>query len=143
MKRLFVLAPALLLAFPVSAQEAPEAGYQNLWCHLAFTTASSQIPPLPAEDLAAAHAAGVDATPEQLDLLSAEAQIQQINDGIPVLLEAANTMYTEAGFSAEEFEAARLELEPMVFEQVSGTGDEAEFSFMDCVMLLPEMSASP
>jgi hypothetical protein len=137
MKRLLILAPALALALPAMAQDAPEAGYQALWCHLAFSTASTLIPPLPEADVEAARAAGTDATPDQLDLLAAADQIQQISDGIPILLEAADASYTAAGFTPEQFEAARAELEPSVTTQVSGSGDNAEFSFLECALLLP------
>jgi hypothetical protein len=138
MKRLLILAPALLLALPAVAQDAPEVGYQNLWCHYAFVTTAGQIPPLPEDLLAAAHSAGAAATPEQLELLAAESQIQQITDGIPALLETAAAGYTEAGFTTEQFDAAKAELEPKVSGQVMGTsGEQPQFAFEDCLVLLP------
>ena len=54
MNRLLILAPALLLALPAVAQDAPAVGYQNLWCHIAFTLTSTSIPTLPEADVAAA-----------------------------------------------------------------------------------------
>lgn len=141
MKRLLILAPALLLAFPAVAQDAPQApevGYQNLWCHFAFATTATQIPPLPEDQLTAARSAGSAATPEQLELLAAEAQIKQITDGIPALLEAATTGYTEAGFTTEQLDAAKTELEAKVTGQVMGTsGEQPEFAFEQCLVLLP------
>jgi hypothetical protein len=140
MNRLLALAPALLLAAPVLAQDAPaapEAGYQNLWCHIAFTAASASIPALPAEELEAARAAGANATPEQLELLEVDRQVQLVVNGIPTLLDAANASYTEAGFTTEQFDAAKVELEPVVTAQVTGGGAEAEFTFEQCSALLP------
>jgi hypothetical protein len=137
MRRLLILAPALLLAFPAAAQDAPGAGYQNLWCHFAFDATSKLIPELPAEDLAAAREAGDAATQEQLELMAADDQIQQILDGIPALLEAATVSYTEAGFTPEQFETAKTELSPKVTEQVTGSGAEAEFAFEECLAILP------
>lgn len=138
MNRLLILAPALLLAFPAVAQDAPQAGYQTLWCHFAFQTTTTQIPALPEADLAAAHAAGDAATPEQLELLSAEGQIKQIVDGVPTLLEAATVSYTEAGFTTEQFDATKTELEPKVTGQVMGaSGEQPEFAFEQCLALLP------
>ena len=140
MKRLLALAPALLLAVPAFAQDAPaapEAGYQNLWCHFAFVTTSASIPALPAADLEAARAAGANATPEQIQLLEVDGQIQMVVNGIPVLLETATASYTEAGFTTEQFDAARTELEPKVTEQVMGGGVDAEFTFEQCIALLP------
>jgi hypothetical protein len=140
MKRLLALAPALLLAVPALAQDtpaAPEAGYQNLWCHFAFVTTSTQIPTLPAAELEAARAAGADATPEQLQLLEMDGQIQTVVTGIPVLLDTATETYTEAGFTTEQLEAAKTALQPKVTEQVMGGGVEAEFTFDQCLALLP------
>jgi hypothetical protein len=144
MNRLLILAPALLLALPAVAQDAPQAGYQNLWCHFAFTTTATQIPPLPEADLAAAHTAGDAATPEQLELLSAESQIKQITDGIPALLETATASYTEAGFTADQLTAAKTELEPKVSGQVMGSsGEQPEFAFEECLALLPAPADAP
>ena len=140
MKRLLALAPALLLAVPALAQDAPaapEAGYQNLWCHLAFVATSAQIPTLPVEDLEAARTAGTNATPEQAELLAMDGQIQIVLTGIPVLLDTATASYTGAGFTAEQFEAARAELDPKVSEQVNSGGVGAEFTFDQCPALLP------
>lgn len=144
MNRLLILAPALLLAFPAAAQDAPQAGYQSLWCHYAFTISASQIPALPEDLLTAAHEAGDAATPEQLELLSAEMQIKQIVDGAPALLEDADAAYTEAGFTAEQFAAAKTELEPKVSGQVMGTSAEPpEFGFEQCLALLPAPAETP
>jgi hypothetical protein len=138
MNRLLILAPALLLALPAVAQDAPQAGYQNLWCHFAFATTATQIPALPEDQLAAAHAAGDAATPEQLELLAAEVQIKQIVDGIPALLETATAGYTEAGFTTEQFDAAKAALDPKVVGQVMGSsGEPPEFAFEQCLALLP------
>jgi hypothetical protein len=140
MKRLLVLAPALLLAIPALAQDAPaapEAGYQNLWCHFAFVATSASIPTLPAEDLEAARAAGANATPEQVELLEVDRQIQLVVKGIPVLLDTATASYTEAGFTTEQLDTAKTELQPKVTEQVMGGGVDAEFTFDQCIALLP------
>ena len=140
MKRLLALAPALLLAVPALAQDAPaapEAGYQNLWCHIAFVEVSATIPSLSAEDLEAARAAGANATPEQIQLLEVERQVKIVVDGIPALLGAATASYTEAGFTSEQFDAAKTELGPVVTAQVNGGGAGAEFTFEQCIALLP------
>jgi hypothetical protein len=145
MYRLLTLAPALLLAFPALAQDAPaapDAGYQNLWCHFAFVAVSTQLPVLPPAELDAAIAAGTSATPEQLQLLAVQAQVQLVVDGVAVLLENATTSYTEAGFTPEQFEAAKTGLEPKVAGEVNGGGAEAEFTFDQCAMLLPKPEAA-
>lgn len=142
MKRLLILAPALLLALPAAAQDAPQAGYQNLWCHIAFDATSKMIPALPAEELAAAHTAGDAATPEQIELLAAETQINQVLEGIPTMLETARASYVEAGFTPEQFEATKTELTPKVSEQVTGSAGAAEFAFEECLALLPAPEAA-
>jgi hypothetical protein len=143
MKRLLILAPALLLAFPAVAQDAPVAGYQNLWCQSAFTLTSASIPALPEAEVAAAIAAGDAATPEQKELLEVKGQIDTVLSGIPVLLAAANASYTEAGFTAEQFEAAKTEADAKVTAQIGGTdgGATAEFTFEQCLALLPAAEA--
>lgn len=136
MKRLLAFAPALLLAFPAVAQDAPAEARQALWCHIAFVTTSAAIPPLPAEDIAAAREAGDAATAEQMELVEMADQIDLVMNGIPTLLTDAEAGYTEAGFTADQFTAAKTTLEPEVNAQVTGTA-EAEFSFEECVALLP------
>ena len=139
MNRLLILAPALLLALPAVAQDAPAVGYQSLWCQSAFTLTSASIPTLPEADVAAAVAAGDAATPEQKELLEVKGQIDMVLNGIPLLLEAATASYTEAGFTAEQFEAAKTETDAKVAAQIGGAdaAATAEFTFDECLTLLP------
>ena len=136
MKRLLILAPALLLALPAMAQDAPAAGYQNLWCHFAFSITMASIPPIPAADLEAARTAGDAATPEQIQLIEVDGQIQHIANGIPTLLETATAGYTEAGFTTEQFDTAKAELDAKVNEQLIGSATAAEFTFEECLALV-------
>lgn len=148
MKRFLILAPALLLAVPALAQETPAAptdGYQTLWCHIAFSTMTAMIPPFPEDQLAAAHAAGADVTPEQEALLAAEAEIGAITAGGPQLRDTAKASYVAAGFTDEQFEAAATELTAKVTEEINGPAGQAEFTYESCLALLPapETPAAP
>ena len=77
--------------------------------------------------------------PEQKELLEVKGQIDQVLNGIPLLLEAATASYTEAGFTAEQFEAAKTETDAKVTAQIGGAdaAATAEFSFEQCMTLLP------
>lgn len=135
MRRLMLASAMLLLAGAASAQEAPPDGYKNLWCSIGFELALVQFPASPAADLEAAQAAGSSATAAQKDLIEREARRQQIVDVVPALLEAASQAYVAAGFTTEQFEAARTELQPKVTEQVNGPVEAADFTFGECIGL--------
>jgi hypothetical protein len=135
MKRLLALAPALLMALPALAQEAPEGAYKDLWCGIAFGTATEQAPNATPEQLTEARAA-TEPTQEQIDMIAQDDMIQHLTTGGQSLIEGASAAYLEAGFTAEQFATVQTELGPKVVEQVSGTG-EAEFAFEDCFALLP------
>lgn len=144
MNRILMTLPALLIAATTSAmaQEAPEGAYRDLWCGLAFGTAATEAPNSPPEELAAARAAGDAATEEQKGMIAQDDMIQQFVTGGQSLVDRANTAYTGAGFSAEQFGTVRTDLEPQVLAQVRGdAGAEAEFSFEECSGLLPQADA--
>jgi len=135
MKRLLVLLPAALLAFPALAQDVPEGAYEDLWCGIAFGTAAQSAPYTP-EDLSAAQAAGDAATEQQQQILAISAMVESFVVGGETLIAEANAAYLGAGFSAEAYDAIRAELEPQVVAQVSGAED-AEFSQEECSARLP------
>ena len=95
---------------------------------IAFDDDATRSRRFPPTELEAARTAGADATPEQLELLAAETQIKQIINGIPARSRPASAGYTEAGFTAEQFEAAKTELDAQGHEQVTGSADEAPSS---------------
>jgi hypothetical protein len=135
MKRLLVLAPALFMALPALAQEAPEGAYRDLWCGIAFGTATEQAPNATPEQLAEARAA-TEPTQEQIDMIAQDDMIQHLTVGGQGLIDSAKAAYIEATFTEEQFATVQTELSPKVVEQVTGTG-EAEFAFEDCFALLP------
>jgi hypothetical protein len=139
MNRLLVLLPAAALALssaPVFAQDAPEGAYKDLWCGIAFISAMKDAP-FSEEDVAAARAAGDTATEEQLGLIAQADMRDQFVTGGTGLVDKATAAYKEAGFTDESFGTVRTELEPKVVEQISGSGETAEFQFEECVALLP------
>jgi hypothetical protein len=136
MKRLLVVIPAVLLAMPAFAQTAPEDAYRDLWCGLAFGSAASNLPYTP-EELAAARAAGAQANEQQQQLIQYQAQMDQFIEGGNALVERATEAYIAAGFTQESFATVRTELEPKVTEQVAGSSGSAEFSYEECLALLP------
>jgi hypothetical protein len=142
MKRLLVLIPAVLLAAPAFAQTAPDAAYKDLWCGIAFGTAAQSLP-FTDEELAAAQAAGDKATDEQKTILDEQKMVEQFTAGGQGLIERATGAYKAAGFTDESFATAKSELEPKVTQQISGAGEQAEFTFEECSALLPVAAEAP
>jgi len=136
MKRLLVLIPAALFALPAFAQEAPEGSYRDLWCGIAFGTAAAGAP-FTEEEVAAARAAGDQATEEQQMIIEQADMVDAFVSGGDALVEKATAAYKDAGFTDEAFATVKSDLEPKVAEQVNGTGDNAEFSFEECTAVLP------
>ncbi len=107
------------LSLPVLAQEAPEEGRKQIWCGLAFTTAASQLP---------ADASDAD-----------RAMAEQFTTAGEDLIQAGVDAYVTAGFTEEAAAQVRDELRPTVESEISANGGaEAEFSFEDCSVLLPQ-----
>lgn len=137
MKRLLILVPAALLALPALAQEAPEGSYRDLWCGLAFGTAV-QGAPFTDDDVAAARAAGDQATDEQKMIIEQADMVSAFVSGGQALVDKATASYKQAGFTDEAFASVRTELEPKVAAQVTGSGADAEYSFEECSSILPQ-----
>ena len=145
MNRLLALLPAALVAVastPLVAQDAPEGAYRDLWCGVAFISAMKDAPFTDA-DVAAARAAGDKATEDQLGLIAQADMRDQFITGGTGLIDKATTAYKGAGFTDESFGTVRTELQPKVVEQISGSGETAEFQFEDCVALLPSDPMAP
>ncbi len=142
MKRLLALIPALVLAAPVFAQEAPAEAYNDLWCGLAFVTAASAAP-YSAEDLTAARAAGDAATDAQKDIVAQAEMAEGFIEGGEGLIAKAEEGYLAAGFSADRFASTRTELGETVNAQISGPAAGAEFTFEQCIVRLPQDGAAP
>lgn len=138
MKRLVALVPALLLALPALAQEAPEGAYKNLWCGIAFSGTAAMMPALPEADVAAARAAGDAATEEQTALVEQADMIELFRTGGEGLIAQATEAYKGAGFTDEQFTAVQTELKPKVETQIQGPGDAAEFTYEQCLEVLPQ-----
>jgi len=136
MKRLLVLIPAALFAFPAGAQTAPEGAYRDLWCGIAFAAVDDSMPYTP-EQVQAARDAGDTATEEQKQIVSEVDMVLQFAAGGATLVENATTAYKGAGFTDEAFGTIKTELEPKVATQINGASTEAEFSFEECVALIP------
>lgn len=138
MNRLLGLLPAALLAasaLPGFAQEVPAGAYQDLWCGIAFQTAMKDAP-FTDEDIAAARAATAP-TEEQLQLIEQADMRDSFMTGGTGLVDKATASYKGAGFTDEAFATIRTELEPKVATQIMGSGEDAEFAFEECVVLLP------
>jgi hypothetical protein len=142
MKSLLVFIPAVLLAAPALAQTAPDDAYRDLWCGLAFAAASQTLP-FTDEELAAAQAAGDKATDEQKTILEQQNLVEQFVSGGQTLVERAEAAYKAAGFTDESFNQTKSDLEPKVTAQISGTGEQAEFTFEECSALLPISTETP
>src|SRR6218665_53975 len=111
------------LATPAFAQEAPEAAYKDFWCGTAFSSLAGMLPP--------------DAAEEDRALAAS------YTDGGAALLARAMAAYAEAGFTEEQISTTQTELSGTVIEQVSGTGESAEFTFDECAAVLPTPLGAP
>lgn len=110
------LTPALFVT-GAFAQTVSDDVTKQLWCGTALVAAFTNPPE------------GV--TPEQL----AEAQVYI--DGGNGLLDQATKAHLDAGFTEEQLTTIKTDLVTAVTAQVSGDGTAAQFSFEECVALLP------
>lgn len=145
MNRFLILAPALLFAFPAVAQDVPPDTYKDLWCGIAFGIASANVPNASAEDLTAARAAGDKATADQQSMIAQDDMIQQLKTGGEGLVTKATDAYKALGFTDETFGTTQTDLTTKITGQISGTdaANPAEFSFDDCMALLPPPAGAP
>ena len=123
MNRLIAAAALLpaLLATGASAQTVTDEVTMQLWCGTAMVVAFSNPPP------------GI--TDEQL----AEAQTY-VYAGTE-LIEIALQAHLDAGFTREAADKIKADMVPVVTEQVMGSGEDAQFTFEECLAILPGMEA--
>jgi hypothetical protein len=119
MKRLIAAAAltSALLTMGAQAQSVTEDVTKQLWCGTAMVVAFSNPPP--------------EVTPEQL------AEAQGYVDAGTALIEIAIKAHIDAGFTQEAADKAKADMIPVVTEQVMGGGAEAQFTFEDCLAILP------
>ena len=91
----------------------------QLWCGTAMVVAFSNPPP------------GV--TDEQL------AEAQAYVDAGTELIEIAVQAHVDAGFTQEAADKIKTDIVPVVTEQVMGSGENAQFTFEECLAILPGM----
>ena len=123
MKRLIAAAAltSALLATGAQAQTVTEDVTKQLWCGTAMVVAFSNPPP------------GI--TDEQL------AEAQAYLDAGTALVEIAVKAHVDAGFTQEAADKAKADIVPAVTEQVMGNGENAQFTFDECLAILPGMEA--
>jgi hypothetical protein len=121
MKRLFAVAAVLpaLFATGAFAQSVTDEVTMQLWCGTAMVVAFSNPPP------------GV--TDEQL------AEAQAYVDAGTELIEIAVQAHVDAGFTQEAADKIKTDIVPVVTEQVMGSGENAQFTFEECLAILPGM----
>ena len=112
---------AFALAAPVLAQTAPAEAVKDLWCGTAFSLAARDAPPDPTEE----------------DL----ALVKQFVEGGAMLIERAEAAHIAAGFTADQMIAIKADLEPVVMEQIGGSGENAQFTIEECSALLDPAAA--
>ena len=127
MKRLIAalaLTPALM-APGAFAQTIPDEVSKQLWCGTAMVVAFSDPPP------------GI--TDEQL------AEAQGYVEAGTELIEIAIKAHLDAGFTQVAADKIKADIVPVVTEQVMGAGSNAQFTFEECLAILPgmETDASP
>ena len=91
----------------------------QLWCGTAMVVAFSNPPP------------GI--TDEQL------AEAQTYVDAGTELIEIAIKAHVDAGFTQEATDKIKADIVPVVTEQVMGSGENAQFTFEECLAILPGM----
>ena len=119
MKRLIAAAaifPALLTT-GAFAQSVTDDVNKQLWCGTAMVVAFANPP------------SGV--TDEQL------AEAQGYVDAGTLLIEAAVKAHLDAGFTQEAADKIKTDLVPVVTEQVMGSGENAAYTFEECLAILP------
>ena len=121
MKRLFAVAAVLpaLFATGAFAQSVTDEVTMQLWCGTAMVVAFSNPPP------------GV--TDEQL------AEAQAYVDAGTALIDTAIQAHVDAGFTQEAADKIKADIVPVVTEQVMGSGENAQFTFEECLAILPGM----
>ena len=121
MKRLIAAAAVLpaLLATGAFAQTVTDEVTMQLWCGTAMVVAFSNPPP------------GI--TDEQL------AEAQTYVDAGTELIEIARQAHVDAGFTQEAADKIKADIVPVVTEQVMGSGENAQFTFEECLAILPGM----
>ena len=121
MKRLIAAAAVLpaLLATGALAQTVTDEVTKQLWCGTAMVVAFSDPPP------------GI--TDEQL------AEAQGYVEAGTELIEIAIKAHLDAGFTQEAADKIKADIVPVVTEQVMGAGSNAQFTFEECLAILPGM----
>lgn len=119
MIRLIAAAAVLpaLFATGALAQTVSDDVTKQLWCGTAMIVAFSNPPP------------GI--TDEQL------AEAQGYVDAGTALVEIAAQAHLDAGFTQEAVDKAKADMIPVVTEQVMGDGADAQFTFEECLEILP------
>jgi hypothetical protein len=127
MKRLIAAAAIIpaLFATGAFAQTVTEEVTMQLWCGTAMVIAFSNPPP------------GI--TDEQL------AEAQAYVEAGTTLIDTAVQAHVDAGFTQEAADKAKADMVPVVTEEVMGSGENAQFTFEECLAILPgmETDASP
>jgi hypothetical protein len=123
MKRLIAAAAltSALIATGAQAQTVSDEVTMQLWCGTAMVIAFANPPS--------------DITEEQL------AEAQGYVDAGTALIEIAVKAHVDAGFTQEAADKAKADIVPVVTEQVMGGGAEAQFSFEECLAILPGMES--
>lgn len=121
MNRLIAAAAVLpaLFATGAVAQSVTDEVTMQLWCGTAMVVAFSNPPP------------GI--TDEQL------AEAQGYVDAGTALIETAVKAHVDAGFTQEAADKIKADIVPVVTEQVMGDGSSAQYSFEECLAILPGM----
>jgi hypothetical protein len=121
MHRLIAAAAVIpaLFATGAFAQTVSEDVTKQLWCGTAMVVAFSNPPP------------GI--TDEQL------AEAQGYVDAGTALIETAIQGHLDAGFTQEAADKVKADMVPVVTEQVMGSGENAQFTFEECLEILPEI----
>ena len=121
MKRLIAAAAIIpaLFATGAFAQTVTEEVTMQLWCGTAMVIAFSNPPP------------GI--TDEQL------AEAQAYVEAGTTLIDTAVQAHVDAGFTQEAADKAKADMVPVVTEEVMGSGENAQFTFEECLAILPGM----
>ncbi len=121
MKRLIAAAAltSALLVTGAQAQTVTDDVTKQLWCGTAMVVAFSNPPP------------GI--TDEQL------AEAQAYLEAGTALVEIAIKAHVDAGFTQDAADKIKTDIVPVVTEQVMGNGTEAQFTFDECLAILPGM----
>ena len=121
MKRLIAAAAltSALFVTGVQAQTVTDEVTMQLWCGTAMVVAFSNPPP------------GI--TDEQL------AEAQAYVEAGTALIETAVKAHVDAGFTQEAADKAKADIVPVVTEEVMGNGENAQFTFDECLAILPGM----